>query len=61
MLYRLSQLILRKFDRKKYPFWILCFSRMGRKNLNFLKFFANSFVFGSTGLDPKFVAFVATR
>ena len=49
-----SQFILRNFKGKMYSYRIMCFSMMGRKNHEM--FYDNSFVFGSTGFDPKFVA-----
>ena len=43
-----------------YPFKIMCFNWIGCKHLMFMKFFYdNSFVFGSIGFDPRFLAFVA--
>ena len=58
MVYRPAQLILRNFEGNiRLGLYVSVW--MGRKNSEI--FYDNIFIFDSTGFDPKFVAFVATR
>ena len=53
MLYRLSQLILRDFEGKMYPFRILYFNWMGRKHLIFMEFFINTVLFSAQQVSTQ--------
>ena len=52
MLYRLSQLILRNFEGKIYPYRIMCFNWMGRKHLILWNFFM-TFLFSAQQVSTQ--------
>ena len=61
MLYRLSQISLRNFEGKLYPYAIVFHFGWAVKTFKANEFFYNSFLFGSTGFDSKFFASAVAR